>query len=139
VLAEIFEKKAITDRVQKNVKVTLPLFDRPIEAPFGFQNGHFNLIQAAKFAGHKMAGILSRAGQNALEGELLTRQPHPRLGPMQLVVVAQFGSDQEDVFHAVQQIFQEKHTRIYRLDEAEKLAEEIHRTAKPIDPSLLLP
>jgi hypothetical protein len=137
-LAEIFKKKALTDRVQENVKVTLPLFDRPIKASFGFQNGHFNLIQATKFAGHKMAGILPRAGQFALEGELLTRQPHPKLGPMQLVVVAQFGTDQGDVLEAVRRIFQEKQTRLYTFDEADRLAEEIQQTAKPLDPSMFV-
>ncbi|HEY7423605.1 MAG TPA: DUF3037 domain-containing protein [Gemmataceae bacterium] len=137
-LAETFKKWALTDRIQENVRVTLPLFDRSIKAPFGFQNGRFNLIQATKFAGHKMAGILPRAGQFALEGELLTRQPHPKLGPMQLVVVAQFGADQDDVFEAVRSIFQEKQTRLYTLDEADRLAEEIRQTAKPLDPSLFV-
>jgi hypothetical protein len=135
-LAEIFKKWQLTDKVQENIEVTLPLFDRPIKASFGFQNGHFNLIQATKFAGHKMAGILPRAGQFALEGELLTRQPHPKLGPMQLVVVAEFGADQGDVFSAIRSIFQEKQTQLYTLDEANRLAEEISQTAKPFDRSL---
>lgn len=138
VLSETFAKKELGDLIQENVKVTLPLFERLIKAPFGFQNGRFNLIQVTKFAGHNMPGILPRAGQFALEGELLTRDPHPKFGPMQLVVVAQFGSDQKDVFDAVRSIFAEKKTRLYKLDEADKLAEEIRRTAKPLNPSLFV-
>ena len=136
VLAETFKKKLLGHFIQENVKVTLPLFERLIKAPFGFQNGRFNLIQATKFAGRKLAGILARAGQFALEGELLTRRPHPKLGPLQLVVVAQFGADQGDVSAAVRSIFQEKQTRLFTLEEADKLAEEIRQTAKPLDPSL---
>lgn len=57
---------------------------------------------------------------------------------MQLVVVAQFGADQGDVFQAVRRIFQEKQTRLYTLEEADQLAEEIRQTAKPLDPSLFV-
>jgi len=138
VLVETFARNEITHLVQEKVEVTLPLFGRPITAPFGFQNGRFNLIQTTKFAGHTMSGILPRAGQFALEGELLSGTPHPKLGPLQLVVVAQFGPDQAAVFQAVHQIFEAKKTRIYKLEEADELAQEIRQTAKPIDPALFV-
>lgn len=66
----------------------------------------------------------------------MSTSQHPKLGPLQLVVVAEFGPDQEDVFQAVHQIFEKKKTRIYKLEDADKLAQEIGQTAKPIDPSL---
>lgn len=135
-LTETFKKNQLTDRVQVKVKVTLPVFRRPMTAPFGFQNGRYNLIQTTKFTGHRMSGILERAGKLALEGELLYGETHPRLGEMQLLVVAQFGADQKDVSSAVHKIFKERHTRLFRIEETEKLVEEIRATAKPLDPSL---
>lgn len=137
-LAQTFARNKITHLIREKVEVPLPLFERPITAPFGFQNGRFNLIQATTFAGHVMSGILARAGQFALEGELLFGTPDPKLGPLQLVVVAQFGPDQADVFQAVHQIFEEKRTRLYKLEEADELVQAIRQTAKPIDPSLFV-
>jgi hypothetical protein len=55
---------------------------------------------------------------------------------LRLIVVAQFGADQTDVFRAVREIFHKRNTRIYKLEDADELAEEIRKTAKPIDPSL---
>jgi hypothetical protein len=135
-LAQTFARNHVTHLVREKVEVMLPVFERPITAPFGFQNDRFNLIQATKFAGHAMSGILSRAGQFALEGELLSDALHPKLGPLQLVVVALFGPDQADVFQAVQQIFEKKGTRLYKLEEADELAQEIRQTARPLDPRL---
>lgn len=64
-LAETFKRKAlIPSLIQENVKVMLPLFERTIEAPFGYQNSHFNVIQATKFAG-KRCPAFSRAQGNS--------------------------------------------------------------------------
>lgn len=135
-LAQTFADHKLMDRVRENVKVTLPVFQRTLNAPFGYLNGRFNLIQTTQFAGHKTSGILSRAGQCALEGELLYGAKHPKLGELQLLVVAQFGTNQQDVADAVQTIFKKKHTRLFRLEEAAELVDEIRTTAKPIDPTL---
>src|SRR5262245_46736281 len=79
-LEEAFETDAFAAIVRRKVTVTLPVFQSPITVPYGFQNGRFNLIQPARFRGLAPPAILQRAGQYAVEGELLYGAPDPTLG-----------------------------------------------------------
>jgi hypothetical protein len=135
-LLEIFKENNVADRIETPGRVLLPPLELYISPPFGFRSESYHLIQTATFAGLKTSRILQRAGQYALEGELLRRDPHPRLGDMQLDVVARFGPHQSNLFHSVREILKEKKTRLFRIDHLESLLKEISDRAKPTNPSL---
>jgi hypothetical protein len=136
-LTTAFEKEEVAHLVRRKVTLKLPRLNRPIEAPFGFQNARFNVIEPAKFARQSTTGILSLVGRFEIEGDLLFEAPHPKLGPLQLLVVAQFGKDEEDVVGFVQGRLGQGHARLVRIEHVNRLIEEIRSTAKPIDASLL--
>jgi len=75
------------------------------------------------------------AGGLGLEGELLYSAPDDQLGPLQLIVVGQFPPGQRETAETVGRILKQRQTRLYRLEEAPRLFEEIKSSAKPIPDS----
>ncbi len=128
-LDKAFRAKTLAPLVRRKVVVTLPVFGRQITVPYGFQNGRFNLIQPASFRELPPTSILERAGKYALEGDLLYGTPDPTLGKLQMVVVGQFAPDQTEVARTVGGLLEKNQTKLYRLDEIDKLVEEIRTTA----------
>ncbi len=118
--------------IRRKVEIVLPEFHRSVTIPYGYQNGRFNLIQPAKFSGDSSTDILQTAGRFALEGELLFQTPNERLGKVQLVVVGQFPKSQLELADSVGRVLAKRNTRLYRLDEAKRLFDEIKKTAKPL-------
>lgn len=47
--ANRIERRGLLDVVQRNVVIESPTLERPLEFPFGFQNGQQNVIQAVTF------------------------------------------------------------------------------------------
>jgi hypothetical protein len=135
-LAAAFASAEVSHLVRGKVTLELPHLHRPIEAPFGFQNGRFNVIQPTRFIDQSATGILSLAGRFEIEGDLLFASPHPRLGPLQLVVVAQFGQDQADVRRFVRGRLEQSHARLVPLESLDDLIQEIRATARPVDATL---
>lgn len=117
--------------IRRKLEVVLPELRRAVKIPYGYQNGRFNLIQTAKFSGDSSTEILQTAGHYALEGELLFQTPNEHLGDVQLVVVGQFPKGQHELADSVRRIFARRNTRLYRLEEADRLFEEIKTHGKP--------
>jgi hypothetical protein len=130
-LEKVFAAEPLASLVRREVQVTLPVFHRPIRVPFGFPNGRFNLIQPSRFQGLNTTRILQRAGQYAIEGELLYQTPDAVLGELQLIVVGQFGPDQREVARAVGEVLRRNETQLYRMDELDRLRAFILTPAKP--------
>jgi hypothetical protein len=136
VLEQAFDSDAdLAPLIRKQVTVTLPVFQRPLRVPFGFQNGRFNLIQPTRFQGLPPGSILERAGKYAVEGELLYRHPDEHLGELKLIVVGQFGPGQAQVAQAVGDVFRRNETDLFRLDEVGKLLDLIRTTGQPLRPN----
>lgn len=131
-LDQAFQEAAYQRLIMKQVTVTLPVFHRPVTIPYAFKNGRINLLQPVRFQGLAPSAILQRAGQYAIEGDLLYETPDPKLGELQLVVVGQFGDRQTEVATAVDKVLERNHTEMYRFDELGSLLEEIRRTGKPL-------
>jgi hypothetical protein len=130
-LEEAFESESLAPVVRRRVTVMLPVFQKPITVPYGFQNGRFNLIQPARFRGLAPSAIMQRSGQYAVEGDLLYNAPDTNLGELKLIVVGQFGSNQGEVARAVGGVLERNHTELYRLDEIDRLLEVIRTTGTP--------
>jgi hypothetical protein len=132
ILARAFRAEDIAPFIEKNVSVSLPLFHLSVEVPYGFRNGRFNLIQPAQFRGLSPVGILRKAGEYALQGDLLYRHPDPGLGEMQLLVVGQFAREQKGVAAAVREVLRDRQTELYTTREIDRLLEVIRNTGRPV-------
>jgi hypothetical protein len=131
-LEKAFAAEPIARYVKKKVTVTLPAFHKPVTVPYGFQNGRFHLIQPVRFRGLLASDLLKRAGQYAVEGDLLYDAPDEALGDLKLVVVGEFGSNQAEVAEAVGKVFDKNRTDLFRLDELDRLLETIRSNGRPL-------
>jgi hypothetical protein len=129
-LDKSFSAPDVAPFVRRNLTVRLPVFPRPVRAPFGFQNDRLHLIQPVRFQGLAPDALLARAGKHALQGELLHDFAGPPLGPLELVVVGQFADAQAEIAEIVRGLLAKNHTDLYRLDEIDKLLAVIRTTAK---------
>ena len=74
----------------------MPVLQKDVEIPFGFQNGRFNLINPVGFEAANSEHRLMTACKYAVEGRSLFDTPDPQLGPLRLVIVGKFrAKDQE--------------------------------------------
>ncbi|WLD14664.1 DUF3037 domain-containing protein [Planctellipticum variicoloris] len=122
------ERKIVTD-----VKVSVPVIDKEVEIPYGFQNGRFNLINPVRFGGANPEQSLQTACKYAVEGRSLYEHPDQEFGELQLVVVGQFRPTDDKSRALVRRVFEESHVKLFSSDELPKLIAEIKRTGKDID------
>jgi hypothetical protein len=118
--------------VQRGLKVEVPALKRPLEVPYGYQNGRFNLIVPQDFTQRSDVRIENAACKVAVEGRSLYEHHDPRLGQLQLVVVADFAPDREKARQIVEGIFQEYKVRLFEDNTLPALEEEIRTHAKPL-------
>jgi hypothetical protein len=117
-------------KIQTDIRVKVPISERQIEVPFGYQNGRFNLIQLAGFQATNPEQAKITACRYAVEGESLFENPDPRLGDLQLVLVGKFGAHQSESRSGVERILKQHHVRLFAATEVDRLVDEIRRTAK---------
>ena len=131
-LRKKFSNADVETKIKTDIRVTVPILERQIEIPYGFQNGRFNLIQLAGFQAANPQQAMITACRYAVEGESLYETRDPQLGQLQLIVVGQFGSQQSASRCGVEKILQEHHVRLYAATEVDQLVDEIKRTAKEL-------
>ena len=129
-LRKKFDTAGLDNKIRKNIRVRVPISERQIEIPYGFQNGRFNLIQVAGFQAANPEHAKKTACRYAVEGGSLYEHPDPRLGPLQLILVGKFGPKRSESRAGVERILKEHHVRLYAATEVDRLVEEIKRTAK---------
>jgi Protein of unknown function (DUF3037) len=122
----------LTNKIRTDIRVTVPISDRQIEIPCGFQNGRFNLIQIARFQGADPENAKTTACRYAVEGGSLYGNPDARLGDLQLILIGKFGSNQSESRPGVERILKEHNVRLYATTELNNLVDEIKRTAKDL-------
>jgi hypothetical protein len=61
-LEQKFAADGLDRKIKTDIRVTVPISDRQMEVPCGFQNGRFNLIQPARFraGGNQSGRVLAR-------------------------------------------------------------------------------
>lgn len=129
VLKEAFVKASVFGLVEEKPEpVELPELGISIKAPFGYQNGAYNLIDGMQF-GVDPGEALEKAGKRALEGALLWKQSKID-GPLKrLVVVGDFSDKPDSFYEAVGEQLEKSHVRLYRLDNIGPLVEDITQNA----------
>jgi hypothetical protein len=116
--------------VRKSVSVKIPSFNRAIHAPYGYQNGRFNLITPVLFD-PEAGDILAKTGKSAIEGQMLYRHSDPDLGEMRLVVIAKFTDRVENSDRDfVRRTFEEHSVKLHTFEDFDPLVDDIRRSAR---------
>jgi hypothetical protein len=131
-LGQKFTNAGLERKIRTDIRVKVPISERQLEVPYGFQNGRFNLIQIARFQSANPEQAKITACRYAVEGESLYEHPDPQLGQLQLIVVGRFGSRQPQSRSGVERILTEHHVRLYAATEVDRLIDEIRRTAREL-------
>lgn len=133
VLAEKFSLAGLEKKLRSNVKIDVPVLNKEVEMPFGYQNGRFNLITPVRFQASDPEGAFRTACRYAVEGKSIYEHKDEELGEMQLVVVGQFRSRDEESPAVVRRVFQENAVKLFKFEDIPNLIDEIHRTGKELD------
>lgn len=125
-----FAQAGVDHYLEKKVSVPLAAWHQRVKAPYGFQNGRFNLIKPAPFQGLKPSNVLNRVSRYAVEGDLLYEHPDAKRGDLKLIVVGQFGPDQQEEQSAAEEVFRKNHTELYTSEDLDRLIRLIKTTGK---------
>lgn len=93
-----------------------------VQADYGYQNGVYNLIDAARFDTPQRG--LAEAGKRVLEAKALSGMLGKRL-----IVVGDFGNQPDRFVNNLRDDFHHAGAKLFRLEEVAELSEEIRRTA----------
>lgn len=136
VLRAEFDKPEFNRRVRRSVEVPGADGAPPIRAPFGYQNGVFNLIQPTTFQANDASELWKRTGGLHLEGKQLRTTEHPEFGQLGLVVVGDVkGEKHGDVERFIADKLNEEGVVFYPVSRLNELLDEIRRNAKVISPA----
>jgi hypothetical protein len=132
-VAEKLATAGLERKLRKNIKVSVPVLQKEVEIPFGFQNGRFNLISPVRFEATNPEQSLITACKYAVEGRSLHETPDPKLGELQLVVVGKFRPKDQESPARVKRVFQDYGVILFRTSELPELIDMIRTTGKDLD------
>lgn len=122
-LANALKDNGVYSLVEANPQeVVVPRYGVKIKADFGYQNGKYNLIDAARFDMSEKG--LSEAGRRVMEGKALQESLEYKL-----IVVADFMDHPSEIIDNYREDFDRVGVSLYSMDEVRLLAEHIRATA----------
>lgn len=127
-----FEDAGISDRVRRDVPVEVPILNREIKIPFGFQNGSFHLLQPVSFDSGKEESNFMMACKHSTEGRIFQEHPDRNLGQLKYNVIGRFPSRDDRSVSIVRQVLEESKVRLLLEEELSTLVDEIRSTGKPL-------
>jgi hypothetical protein len=128
-LGERLLAAGVKQMVRPSVSVHFPFFDEPVRAPFGYQNGRFNLLAPVQFTSD-LRDVIAKAGERAFEGKILYENPDPGLGMLCLNVVAKFPEEFGDQSkRLIENVLTEHHVKFYNFEDLSPLVEDIKDAA----------
>ncbi len=128
-LRSVLKQQGVTRVLERQVTVAVPKLNRQIKAPYGYQNGRFNLILPEQFALSSSEQVLTKAARIAVEGQYLYEAPDPQRHALQLVLVANFAPAQERQLHAVKDIMERHRVHMYTFENLAPLVDDIRSSA----------
>ena len=131
-IGDRLSKAGLDRKVRRDIPVHVPVLQKQVEIPFGFQNGRFNLVSPVPFESSDPERSVVTACKYAVEGHSLHQNPDPKLGELQLVVVGKFRSGDQESPGRVKRVLEEHQVRLYRVSELPQLIDEIRRTGKEL-------
>lgn len=133
-LNHAFEVAGLEKKIKTGIKVHVPVLEKQVTIPFGFQNGRFNLITPVPFES-SLNNAVTTACKYAVEGQSLYDHPDESLGKLQLVVVGKFrqAADESSTVERVERVLNEYSVRLFKFSAIDELVKEIAVTGKAID------
>ncbi len=127
-IREAFVSRRIVQYLENPPTVDIPEAGVQINAPFGYQNGAYNLIDGVRISGNPSEDM-RETGRRAIEGGLLWKHYENSLHKKRLVVVGDFSRHEDKFYHAVGDLLAENNVRLYRLDSLDPLIDDIKDNA----------
>jgi hypothetical protein len=121
------EKKLKTD-----FRLSVPVFNREVEIPIGYQNGSFNLLTPVQFAAKDLDHSIAKACKFAVEGRSLNQTIDPILGQLAFCVIGQFRPGVAETREVVSNVLNDHQVKLYRMDQLPMLIDEIRRNGKDL-------
>ncbi|MFN3160408.1 MAG: DUF3037 domain-containing protein [Rubinisphaera brasiliensis] len=131
-LAKEFNRPELENKIASNIKVEVPILNKEVEMPFGYQNGRFNLIKPVRFEDKDPVRTLSTASRWGVEGKSIYNSRNTQLGDLQLVVVGQFAADASEATETVEKVFQDFPVKLFRFENVNHLIEDIIENGKDL-------
>lgn len=123
-IKDAFVSNRIVQYLDNPKPVSIPEAGIQINAPFGYQNGAYNLIDGVRISGNASEDM-KETGRRAIEGGLLWKHFNKSSERKRLVVVGDFSKHHDKFYDAVGELLAENNVRLYRLDNLEPLLEDI--------------
>jgi len=127
-LRKAFENRGVVEMLDNPEPIDLPQGIR-IEAPYGYQNCSYNLINPVSLRSKSEA--VKNAGEYALEGLWLYEFTKNK-SPKRLVVVGDLDEQPSEFVSSIKDAMEKNDVRFYILDQIDPLIEDIKRNARQI-------
>jgi hypothetical protein len=126
-LDKAFAKDSIKNKIQRGLRIQLPVTEQQITIPYAFQNGKLNLIKPQQFSAERKETI-AKASTLAFEGSLLHKHNEDGI-PRELIVVSVFRDPADSLVTIVSQLLRDYDVRHIPFANIDKLTQEIERSA----------
>ena len=128
-LKEAFARNGVEHYLDKPDEIALPEYGLKINAPYGYQNGCYNLVDGIRISDNISDG-LREVGKKAIEGNLLWKH-FEGAGPncKRLIIVGDFSQQSNEFYHAVQDQMDDANVKLHRLDNLRPLLNDIEHNA----------
>ncbi|WP_422370698.1 DUF3037 domain-containing protein [Hoeflea sp.] len=121
-LTSAFREAGVLSLLDKRPEpIHLDQYGVTLQADYGYQNGVYNLIDAARFDNPQRG--LAEAGKRILEGKALSEMIGKRL-----IVVGEFGDQPDNFVDNLREDFERVGSKLFRLEEVNELSAEIRST-----------
>jgi len=127
-MRDAFIAKRIVQYLENPPAINIPEAGIQINAPFGYQNGAYNLIDGVRISGNPSEDM-KETGRRAIEGGLLWKHFENSPSRKRLIVVGDFSRHENKFYDAVGDLLEENHVRLYRLDSLDPLLDDIRENA----------
>lgn len=133
VVADRFRAAKLGKKLHEPGPISVPFLKKPVQFPFGFQNGRFNLIQPISFVTEDPDDAVSKAWRWAAEGQCLYENPHEKLGELKLIVVGEFRSKSDESRASIAPLLERHQVKLVPNDQLDSLVQEISVHGKEIE------
>ena len=128
-LKEVFAKSRVEHYLEKPDEIELPEYGIKINAPYGYQNGCYNLVDGMRIP-ESVADSLREVGKKAIEGNLLWKHfEGSGSACKRLIVVGDFSKQSNAFYHAVKDQLHDANMKLFRLDNLAPLLKDIEANA----------
>jgi Protein of unknown function (DUF3037) len=128
-LKDAFAKFGVEHYLDRPSEIELPEYGLKIKAPYGYQNGCYNLVDGMRLPDNISDG-LGAVGKKAMQGNLLWKHFSGQgENCKRLNIVGDFAKQSNEFYHAVEDQMKDANVKLYRLDNLRPLLSDIELNA----------